>query len=116
MAVRVNVKKDLRRVPVRVKQMTKLGQYALANQVHADSNRYAPFRTGDLRNQSTITLDGKSIIWHVPYARAQYYGYVGKGRYPVRRYTTAGTGPKWDEKAKAIHLDSWIRVAKRAMK
>lgn len=116
MAVRVNVKKDLRRVPVRVKQMTKLGQYALANQVHADSNRYAPFRTGDLRNQSYVTADNKQIVWNVPYAKAQYYGRVGKGRYPVRRYTTPGTGPRWDEKAKAIHLDSWIRVAKRAMK
>lgn len=116
MAVRVNVKKDLRRVPVRVKQMTKLGQYALAKQVHADMEQYVPKLDGDLRGQSSIQNDGKSIHYNVPYARAQYYGYVGKGRYPVRRYTTPGTGPRWDEKAKSIHLESWIRVAKRAMK
>ena len=109
MSVRVNVKKDLKGIPKRVSQMTKLGQYALANQVHADSNRYAPFLTGDLRNQSAVSPDGKSIIWNVPYARRQYYNYGAK-------FTTPGTGPKWDAKAKAIHIRSWERVVKRAMK
>ena len=109
MAVRVNVKKDLKRIPKRVSQMTKLGQYALANQVHADSNRYAPFLTGDLRNQSTVSSDNKSIVWNVPYARRQYYNYGA-------RFTTPGTGPKWDEKAKSIHLRSWERITEKAMK
>ena len=109
MAVRVNVKKDLKRIPKRVSQMTKLGQYALANQVHADSNRYAPFLTGDLRNQSTVSSDNKSIVWNVPYARRQYYNYGAK-------FTTPGTGPKWDEKAKSIHLRSWERITEKAMK
>lgn len=116
MTVRVKVTKNLKGIPVRVNQMTKLGQYALANQVHADSNRYAPLLSGDLRNQSYVTADNKQVVWNVPYAKAQYYGQVGKGRYPVRRYTTPGTGPKWDEKAKSIHRTSWERVAKAAMK
>jgi hypothetical protein len=109
MAVRVNVKKDLKGVTKRVSQMTKLGQYALVNQVHADANQYAPFRSGDLRNQSSISTDGKQIIWHVPYAKRQYYNYGAK-------FTTPGTGPKWDAKAQALHQDSWIRVVKKAMK
>ena len=109
MAVRVNVKKDLKGVTKRVSQMTKLGQYALANQVHADSNRYAPFLTGDLRNQSAVSSDNKSIVWNVPYARRQYYNYGA-------RFTTPGTGPKWDEKAKAIHIGSWERIVKKAMR
>lgn len=109
MAVRVNVKKDLKGVTKRVSQMTKLGQYALANQVHADSNRYAPLLTGDLRNQSAVSSDNKSIIWNVPYARRQYYNYGA-------RFTTPGTGPKWDEKAKSIHLRSWERITEKAMK
>lgn len=109
MAVRVNVKKDLKGVTKRVSQMTKLGQYALANQVHADSNRYAPLLTGDLRNQSAVSSDNKSIVWNVPYARRQYYNYGAK-------FTTPGTGPKWDAKAKAIHIRSWERVVKRAMR
>jgi len=109
MAVRVNVKKDLKGIPKRVSQMTKLGQYALANQVHADSNRYAPLLTGDLRNQSSVSTNGKSVIWNVPYARRQYYNYGA-------RFTTPGTGPKWDEKAKSIHLRSWERITEKAMK
>ena len=109
MAVRVNVKKDLKGVTKRVSQMTKLGQYALANQVHADSNRYAPLLTGDLRNQSSVSTNGKSVIWNVPYARRQYYNYGA-------RFTTPGTGPKWDEKAKSIHLRSWERITEKAMK
>ena len=109
MAVRVNVKTDLKGVPKRVSQMTKLGQYALAHQVHADSNLYAPFLTGALRNQSSVSTNGKSVIWNVPYARRQYYNYGA-------RFTTPGTGPKWDEKAKSIHLRSWERITEKAMK
>jgi len=109
MSVRVKIKKDLDGVLVRLDRMTKLGQYALVNQVHADSNMYAPMLSGDLRNQSTISLDGKSIIWHVPYARRQYYNYGAK-------FTTPGTGPKWDSKALALHRDSWIEIVKKAMR
>lgn len=109
MAVSVQVTKDLTGIPVRVKQMTKLGQYALVNQVHADMNNYVPKLTGDLRNQSFIASDGKSIIYNVPYARRQFY-------VPARRYTTPGTGPRWDEKAKSIHIRSWERVTKAAMR
>ena len=109
MGVRVNVTSNLKGVGIRAKKMTKQGQYALVNQVHADSNLYAPMLSGDLRNQSTIAIDGKKIIWNVPYARRQYYN-VGA------RFTTPGTGPKWDQKALAIHKQSWLRVAKAAMK
>lgn len=107
--VKVKTTIDLKGVKPRVNNMTKQGQYALVNQVHADSNIYAPFRDGPLRNQSTMTLDGKSIIWNVPYARPQYYNQYSN-------YTTPGTGPKWDQKALSIHGKSWERVVERAMK
>lgn len=109
MAVGTNVTVNLSGVGVRVEQMTRLGQYALVNQVHADSNIYAPMLSGDLRSQSNIAFDGKSITWNAPYARRQYYNYGA-------RFTTPGTGPKWDSKAMAIHLASWIRVTKAAMR
>lgn len=114
MAVRVNVKTDLKGVKAKTDRMTKAGQQALANQVHADSNMYAPMLSGDMRNQSTIAIDGKSVIWHARYARAQYYG--SNGRAVFKNYTTPGTGPRWDEKAKAIHGKSWENVVKKAMK
>lgn len=107
--MRVKVTTDLKGVPVKVNKMTKLGQYALVNQVYVDSNRYAPFLSGDLRNQSSIALDGKSILWNVPYANRQYKNYGAK-------FTTPGTGPKWDSKALAIHGSQWESITKKAMR
>lgn len=110
MAVRVNVKKDLKGIKTRVNQMAKQGQYALANQVHQDSNKYAPKKSGDMRIQSYVTPDNKQIIWNAPYARRQYYAPNGW------KYTTPGTGPKWDQKAKAIHGKQWRQIVEKAMK
>lgn len=100
---------DVRNVPKRVRSMNERGQYALINQVHADMNPYVPMLTGDLRNQSSMALDGKSIIYNVPYARKQFFNQHSK-------YTTPGTGPRWDLKAKSIHGKSWERITKKAMK
>ncbi|MFJ3386840.1 minor capsid protein [Lysinibacillus sp. NPDC086135] len=107
--MRIRVKQELDGIPVKLSSMTKQGQIALVNQVHADSNIYAPKLSSDLRNQSTIAVDGKSIIWHGPYARKQYFNYGAK-------FTTPGTGPKWDVKAQAIHGASWVKITKAAMK
>lgn len=106
---RIKVTKQLSGVKTRVNEMTKRGQYAFANQVHADSNLYAPRLSGDLRMQSQITNDNKQIVWNAPYARRHYYN-------QMTNYSTPGTGPKWDQKAKSIHMKSWERVAKAAMK
>lgn len=112
MAVRVKVRRNLKGVKTRVNQMTKLGQYALANQVHADSNEYAPLRpnSGILRSDSYVTSNNKQIIWNAPYARRQYYAPGGW------KYSTPGTGPKWDQKAKGIHGRQWEKIVKKAMK
>ncbi|MEK3890247.1 minor capsid protein [Bacillus sp. FSL K6-3431] len=109
MAIKVKFKSDLDGVKRKASDMVKQGQYAFANQVLADSNIYAPMLSSDLRNQSSIALDGKSIIWNAPYARRQYYNYGAK-------FTTPGTGPKWDVKAQAIHGASWQEIVKKAMK
>src|SRR5690606_4004896 len=116
MSARVKVDVDVKRILPKISKGVSRAQFVLANQVHADMNRYVPFLTGDLRNQSNVTNDGKAILYNVRYARAQFYGYVGKGRYKVRRYSTPGTTARWDLKAKAIHGRSWSRVAGRAMK
>ncbi|MCT6925311.1 MAG: minor capsid protein [Metasolibacillus sp.] len=89
--------------------MTKQGQYAFVNQVYADTNMYVPMLSSDLRNQSSIGTDGKSITWHSIYARRQYHNIGAK-------FTTPGTGPKWESKALAIHKDDWLRVIRNAMK
>lgn len=106
--VQIRVSQNLTGVEARLSQMVERGQHAFINQVYADANLYAPVLSSDLRNQSQITNGGKSITWNTPYARKQYYN-VGA------IFTEPGTGPKWDEKAKSIHLESWKRVAKAAM-
>lgn len=105
----IKVTKDLKGIPVKLDRMTKLGQYTLVNQVHADMNPYVPMLRGDLRNLSNVTLDNKAVIYNVPYARRRFFE-------PATRYTTSGTGPRWDLKAKAIHGASWGRIVKRAMR
>lgn len=107
--VRIRINRNLRGVEARLNQMVERGQHALVNQVYADANLYAPMKSSDLRNQSQIASDEKSIVWNSPYARRQYYN-------QMVNYSTPGTGPKWDQKAKSIHLESWKRVAKAAMR
>lgn len=107
--MKVNVDIDLKGVKPKTERMTRLGQYALVNQVHADMTPYVPWLRGDLANQSNVTLDNKAVIYNVPYARRRFYE-------PARRYSKPGTTARWDLKAKAIHGASWERVVKRAMK
>jgi|SRR5690625_5231255 len=106
--MQVNVDVDVKNIPPKVNNRTGKAQYVLANQVHADMNPYVPALTYDMRNQSTVAIDGKSIIYHTPYARKRFY-------VPARRYTTPGTTARWDLKAKSIHGASWARVAGKAM-
>lgn len=89
------------------------GRYAVANQALADMDPFIPMLSTALRNSGTIDLDGKGINYNTPYARAQFYGKVGKGGYPVRNYTTPGTGPRWDLKAKGVFMSDWINAFKK---
>ena len=107
MAIKVNI--DFKGVQAKINRLSDAGQAALADQVHADSNRYAPFKRGDLRVQSQVTADNKAVIWNVPYARRQYYN-IGAN------FSEPGTGPKWYEKARSIHLKSWQQVVERSLK
>lgn len=109
MAARIRVSTEINGVRVRAEELVRRGQIALVNQVHADSNIYAPMLSTDLRNQSAISQDNKSISWNTPYARRHYYN-------QMVNYSEPGTGPKWDQKAKSIHGASWVNIVKRAMR
>lgn len=85
-------------------QALQRGRYALANQALADMNQYVPKREGDLRTAVSMGLDGTEIIYNMPYAKAQFYAPGGWD------YTTPGTGPHWDDKAKGIHMESWQKA------
>lgn len=88
-------------------QNMKVGRFAAANQMLADMNNYVPALDHFTRNSGTIDLDGKAVNWNTPQARPQFYGVVGKGRHPVRKYTTPGTGKRWDLKGKSRHMQDW---------
>lgn len=90
------------------KQKAKL---ALANQMSDDMDAYVPLREGGLRADLTITPD--RLSYGTVYARAQYYGKNGIASF--HHYTTEGTGPKWDEKAKSDHMDDWIDAFKKGL-
>ena len=94
-------------------QAQQQGQRALANQALADMNQFVPADETALRQSATIATDGSAVNYNTPYAKEQFYGRVGKGGYPVRNYTTPGTGPRWDEKAKSIHMKDWEDAFKK---
>lgn len=84
-------------------QSVKQGQYALANQSLADMNQFVPADDFILRNTATIDIDGGGINYNTPYARRMFY-------MMMYNYTTPGTGPRWDNKASAIHMKDWINA------
>lgn len=83
----------------------KHGRIAAANDaMQAMNTNYVPMLHTDsntnLRAESKVSNDGSSIIWNATYARAQFYGMVGAGHYPVKKYTTPGTSKRWDLRLK----------------
>lgn len=103
MGVKVNV--DLSRLNRRLSRGNLIkGRKGAANEAHAAMNQFVPklHDSGTtLRNNSFISRDGKEIIYQQPYAKAQFYGFVGKNGARVRHYTTPGTSRRWDLRLKA---------------
>lgn len=102
----------------------KRGMYAMANQMLSDMTNYVPLKDSGLRQSGHVESED-TLAWDTPYAAAQYHGTAGKKKGFVsdkqRRfffwalnngglpsgYTTAGTGPHWDEVAKGKHMNDW---------
>lgn len=84
-------------------QNVQQGQYAMSNQALADMNQFVPMDQGILRNTGSLGIDGKSVSWHTPYAKRKFYE-------PMYNYTTPGTGPRWDIKAKRIFIKDWVNA------
>ena len=79
------------------------GRYALASQALSDMNPFVPMREGILRQTGHINNDATAIIWNTPYAAKMFYMYM-------HNYTTPGTGPRWDLKAKGLFMPDWIEA------
>ena len=71
-------------------------QKFFTNTCYKHMDKYVPKDNGDLRTNVDIQSD--SITYESPYARYQYYGVREDGPHIVKNYTTAGTGPMWDQR------------------
>lgn len=87
-------------------QAQRQGKRALANQALADMNQFVPMDEGILRQTATIDLDGTGINYNTQYAARLFYMYM-------YNYTTPGTGPRWDLKAKRVFMSDWIKAFMR---
>lgn len=83
------------------------GRRAVANQSMADMNPFVPMKEGILRQATSINMDGSAVNYHMIYARRHFYAPGGWD------YTTPGTGPRWDLKAKGLFINDWIEAFKK---
>lgn len=84
------------------------GRYAMGNQMLADMNQYVPKKGNILRPTGHLSNDYKYIVYQTPYAKAQFYG--TNGIVEFKKYSEPGTGKRWDERAKGLHLPAWKRA------
>lgn len=93
----------------------KKAEYAIANQAMLDMEPFVPLRDGNLRGSGHVS--GNKIIYNTVYARAQFYGsaYNKYRSFTFSKYTTAGTGKRWDLKATAMYGSRWAEKGKEAM-
>ncbi|QBX13967.1 minor capsid protein [Streptococcus cristatus] len=89
----------------------KRGKLAAASQAKLIMIPYIPMRGGDLRASGRVESNG-DVSYNTVYARAHFYG--TNGIVVFRRYTTPGTGKRWDKPLKA-NVEQLKRVAIRAM-
>ena len=101
MAIKVDLKGVNRKLS---KENLNRGLYAATNQAIMDMNPFVPFKEGDLRQETHAVKN--QVIYESPYAKRQFYL---KGR----KYSTPGTGPRWDLKAKAKFKGSLPRAFKK---
>lgn len=102
----ISVRVDLRGAKTKLSDANfRRGHIAMSSQILIDSDQYVPNREGDLRPSGHMSPDGKELSWNTVYARAQFYG--TNGIVTFKKYTTPGTGKRWDEKAKSIHMTDW---------
>ncbi|MFA1820555.1 minor capsid protein [Virgibacillus oceani] len=87
-------------------QSRRRGQQAMANQALADMNPFVPADEHILRQTATIDIDGSGINYNTPYAARMFY-------MMMYNYTTPGTGPRWDNKAKGMYMSDWERAYMR---
>lgn len=107
----VHVKVDLTRLKAKLSGENIIrARKAMATQAWQEMNQYVPSSSmgntengTTLRGESAISLDGSYVLYNVPYAKAQFYGFITNqygGPYRIHNYTTPGTSRRWDLRMK----------------
>lgn len=110
----IAIKVDLQKAKQKLSResMTR-GKIAVASKILLDNEQYIPLRGGDLRASGRIVGQGDAVVYGTVYARAQFYG--SNGIVTFRRYTTPGTGKRWDQVATSKHAEEWAREFVKGM-
>ena len=87
-------------------EATRRATATLVENVRSDTERYVPYRTGQL---SDISIDMSRaedgiIAWRAPYAR-RVYNMAGHVNWTRTRHPEAG--PQWVERSKAANGERW---------
>ena len=87
------------------------------NTCYLHMDKYVPYSgdTGRLHMRENVSMAPDQIVYHVPYAHAQYVGYT-TGPVNPENYTTPGTGPYWDEKMWTAEKEDVLKEVKNYMK
>lgn len=83
--------------------------YVVANQAMQDMDQFVPFKQGHLAGSAHISGNKQTIVYDVPYAKAQFYGMING--HPVVNYTRSEhpqATKRWDLKAKGLYMDKWL--------
>lgn len=116
MGTTVSVKVDLHGLEKKCSpEAVRRGKVAMISQMIDDMEQFIPRRDGTLSGSGTPISDG--IRYPELYARAQFYGssYNKNKSWTFSKYTTPGTGKRWDKKASSKYSKEWGKVALRAM-
>lgn len=81
-------------------------------------DKYVPYSgdTGRLHLRENVSMEPDKIIYHMPYARYQYYGVRSDGTHKVENHTTPGTGPYWDKLMVSAEMSDVMQEVKDYMR
>lgn len=86
------------------------------NDAQQAMEKYVPRLSGDLRKTAVEKIDGTGIVYIMPYAKAQFYGFITNcygGPFRIHNYTTTDETPpyyvntsrRWDLRLKGNKQD-----------
>lgn len=112
-------------MPVRINSLNKIkkrlkiddngpAQKFLTETCYKHMDKYVPMKEGNLR--TIVDLDKNTITYESPYASYQYYGKRKDKTHVVKKYTTPGTGPKWDKRMLSAEKKDVIKEVQNFIK